>query len=93
MLKYESDTWKNIQDEVEGIKPVVSYDLYRKHFLSNYNLSFGYPRSDTCQTCDRLQNCIKTSVDEVAKSNFETEKRLHIMKADIFLFRYQTKKH
>jgi len=44
MLKYEPDTWKSIQDKVEGVKPVVSYDIYRKHFLINYNLSFGYPR-------------------------------------------------
>lgn len=84
MLKYEPDTWKSIQDKIEGVKPIVSYDLYRKHFLTNYNLSFGYPRSDTCQTCDRLQNCITTSIDEVTKTNFETEKKLHLMKAEVF---------
>ncbi|KAL4142128.1 hypothetical protein QTP88_004645 [Uroleucon formosanum] len=84
MLKYEPDTWKSIQDKFEGVKPIVSYDLYRKHFLTNYNLSFGYPRSDTCQTCDRLQNCITTSVEEVAKTNFETEKKIHLMKAEVF---------
>ncbi|KAF0755881.1 Uncharacterized protein FWK35_00012023 [Aphis craccivora] len=40
---------KIIQDKIEGTKPVVSYDIYRKHFLTSYNLSFGYPRSDTCR--------------------------------------------
>lgn len=42
MLKYEPDTWKSIEDNVKRINPVVSYDLYRKHFLTNYYLSFGF---------------------------------------------------
>ncbi|KAE9534103.1 hypothetical protein AGLY_008839 [Aphis glycines] len=68
----------------KNIKPNVTYDFYRNHFLTNFNLSFGYPRSDTCQKCDKLQNFITTAVDETSKKNFETEKKLHIMKADVF---------
>lgn len=47
ILKHEPDTWKSIQEKVDGAKPVVSYDFYRKHFLINYNLSFKYQRFDT----------------------------------------------
>jgi len=84
MVKHESNTWKSIQEGDKNIKPNVTYDFYRNHFLTNFNLSFGYPRSDTCQKCDKLQNFITTAVDETSKKNFETEKKLHIMKADVF---------
>lgn len=32
----------------------VSLEKYRQIFNSNFNLSFGYPRCDTCSTCDEL---------------------------------------
>lgn len=57
LIKYENDKWNQMQEN-NNIKPIVSYDFYRKYFLTNYKLSFGYPRVDTCQTCDRLQNLI-----------------------------------
>jgi len=30
----------------------VSYEIYRRIFNDSYNISFGYPRKDTCSTCD-----------------------------------------
>ena len=33
----------------------VSYETYRKFFNKNFNISFGYPRMDTCSTCDEFQ--------------------------------------
>ena len=33
------------------------YESYRKIFNNKFNISFGYPKSDTCSTCDdSLQN-------------------------------------
>lgn len=30
----------------------ISYEKFRDYFVSNFNISFGYPRTDTCSTCD-----------------------------------------
>lgn len=32
----------------------VSYESYRSIFNNNFNISFGYPRTDTCSTCDKF---------------------------------------
>ena len=39
----------------EGEKPQVKEWLYRKIFNEEFNLGFGYPRSDTCEKCDLLK--------------------------------------
>lgn len=36
---------------------VASEWMYRKIFNEEFNFSFGYPRSDTCEKCDYLKNC------------------------------------
>lgn len=30
----------------------ISYETFREHFATNFNIGFGYPRTDTCSTCD-----------------------------------------
>ena len=40
--------------------PQVKEWLYRKIFNEEYNIGFGYPRSDTCEKCDSL----KVAIDE-----------------------------
>lgn len=37
----------------------VSYEYYRQVLETNFNVSFGYPRCDTCSTCDKHQAEIK----------------------------------
>ncbi|RUS70232.1 hypothetical protein EGW08_022003 [Elysia chlorotica] len=32
----------------------VSYDTYRQIFNGDFNISFGYPRTDTCAICDEF---------------------------------------
>ncbi|KAJ8960380.1 hypothetical protein NQ314_006070 [Rhamnusium bicolor] len=32
----------------------ISYHSYRKIFITDYNISFGYPRYDTCSKCDEF---------------------------------------
>ncbi|KAJ8946596.1 hypothetical protein NQ314_008851 [Rhamnusium bicolor] len=32
----------------------ISYHSYRKIFVTDYNISFGYPRYDTCSKCDEF---------------------------------------
>lgn len=35
--------------------PAVSYEYYRKIFNTQFNIKFGFPRSDTCSMCDKFQ--------------------------------------
>ncbi|KAF6017297.1 hypothetical protein EB796_024364 [Bugula neritina] len=32
----------------------VSHETYHNLLYGNFNISFGYPRKDTCSTCDEL---------------------------------------
>lgn len=68
----------------EKCKPEVSYDFYYRHFQHNFNISFGSPRSDTCQTCDRLQNSINAEQDNESKVALQVEKKHHVLKSEKF---------
>lgn len=78
----------------------VSYDSYRKIFETNYNISFGYPRSDTCSHCDDLDakiellkksGCENSDSDDKLKQldKLNQELELHKRKASVF---YERKK-
>lgn len=63
----------------------ISYKIYWKIFHEEFNIKFGYPRSDTCSFCDSIQqklNDPKQSAEEIAK--LRTEKELHLKKAEAF---------
>lgn len=63
----------------------VSYDTYRKIFNNCYNFSFGYPRTDTCSTCDEFKIALEhLSGQEAEKSEIEKKKELHLRKAETF---------
>lgn len=81
----------------------ISYESYRNIFLKDFNIGFGYPRSDTCSTCDATVVKIE-SLDAQIKSTatLETEKvallkkklkqvttedKLHKLKAQAFYTR------
>lgn len=72
MLKYENKNWQQIQEN-ENIKSNLFYDFYRRYFLTNFKFSFGFPRSNICQVCDKLQNLITVETNRV-KKNLETKK-------------------
>ena len=61
--------------------------MYSNIFNYEFNIAFGYPRSDICDLCERHQVAIKAAA---AKSNLaekrelEVEHELHIRKADVF---------
>lgn len=60
-----------------GIKPQVKEWLYRKIFNEEFNLSFGYPRSDTCETCDLLNVAIRASASEEERETKKEELATH----------------
>lgn len=73
--KNEPEKFELIQRGEKKIKPIVKYDYFSKHFKNNLNLSFGTPRTDTFQTCDRLKNIIDHETDQELKLQFELEKK------------------
>jgi len=90
LQKYEPDFWALYNAELsEGreiitMKPTVKYPYFAKYFASNFNISFAYPRSDTCQTCDQLYKSIQNETDPEAKASLDLEKEVHLKKAQIF---------
>lgn len=40
------------KNTIEDQQYCVSYETYRSIFSRDFNISFGYPRSDTCSICD-----------------------------------------
>lgn len=75
----------------------ISYHSYRKIFVSKYNISFGYPRYDTCSKCDEFtskESILKKKIAETVGTSKEnlteehnkliTENKVHKKKAQVF---------
>lgn len=65
----------------------VKYWLYNDIFNHEFNIAFGYPRSDICDTCDWLYTQIKAaqaSNDIQNARKLITKRELHQRKADVF---------
>lgn len=60
---------KKMWEMVKTMHPgsVVSYETYRTIFTTDFNIAFGYPRTDTCSTCDEY--LAKTKCLEHEKQN------------------------
>ena len=69
------------QARAVGAKPQVKEWLYRKIFNEEFNLSFGYPRSDTCETCDLLHIAIQASKSDSEREQHQDELANHQEKA------------
>lgn len=55
--KYEHVQYQLMQQK-KDINPRIKYEYFRKYFAENFKISFGSPKSDTCQTCDKIINRI-----------------------------------
>lgn len=77
----------------------VSYEKYREIFNNHFNISFGYPRTDTCSQCDEYKAKIRQIELEISqlqmsdkteeqlnqnKKNLEVANNLHLKKAEKF---------
>ncbi|XP_046685705.1 uncharacterized protein LOC124371418 [Homalodisca vitripennis] len=75
----------------------ISYETFRHTFVTEFNIGFGYPRTDTCCFCDENNAKVSgierkiaaVSVEEKEslleeKKKLEEEQKLHITKADWF---------
>lgn len=74
--KHEQDILEKLKNG-EKVKPIVKYEFFSDYFNKKFNLSFGNPKSDTCQTCDRLQNLINAEIDQEIKLSLIEEKEMH----------------
>ncbi|CAI6374563.1 unnamed protein product [Macrosiphum euphorbiae] len=81
--KYEPDIYEILINGRKA-KPIVKYPYFLKYFNNNFNLSFGNPKSDTCQTCDRLDNFINAELNTDIKLSLIEEKQIHQKKAELF---------
>lgn len=66
---------------------VVSYEVYRGIFNKRFNIAFGYPRSDICDTCEEFEckiSAAKASGKEAVSRKLLQEKELHIRRGDAF---------
>ena len=66
---------------------LCKYAMYSDIFNYEFNISFGYPRSDICDLCERHQVAIKAAAANsnlAEKRKLEVEHELHIRKADVF---------
>lgn len=79
-----------------------SLEVFREVFVNNFNIHFGYPRTDTCAFCDEMkvrEESIETSLQNAAGeqkialqnelTSLQTKITVHKMKADTF---YKRKK-
>ena len=69
----------NDTNEIET-KPICSKHYYHDVFVQEFNIHFGYPRSDTCDTCDRLRLAISETSADV--EGLQEELSIHLKAAD-----------
>ena len=66
-----------------GDKPAVKEWLYRKVFNEDFNLGFGYPRSDTCQLCHGLKIGLEAASDQTERDELNVQLAEHQLKAGL----------
>lgn len=85
LQKYEPVQYRILQEKNhENFKPVVKYEYFRKYLTENFNISFGSPKSDTCQKCDKLVKQIDAATSEEERNTLQGEKSLHVVKSETF---------
>lgn len=62
----------------------INYEFYLHIFNSKFNLSFGKPKMDVCNTCDKFKNQIDVAENPEEKSRLNREHSLHLAKAQKF---------
>lgn len=58
----------------------ISYETYRDIFNKHFNISFGYPRTDTCSQCDEFKSKIKQIEIDLKETSINEETRLRLSK-------------
>ena len=68
-----------------GEKPLVKYHYYSKVFNEEFNFSFGYPKTDTCGTCEKFKIELSSLQDRLAeKQDAQQRHKEHLRSAEKF---------
>ena len=59
-------------------KPIASEHFYHDIFVGEFNIHFGYPRTDTCNTCEMLSLRIQEVSKESDKDALQEELKAHL---------------
>lgn len=91
-IKLEETNRKRIlaHEAIEKLrKPLITEHMYHDIFVTEYNIYFGYPRSDSCSTCDSLTIQIE-SASESEKPKLQESLQAHQQLAEegYHAFRY-----
>ena len=78
---YEPEKWAELQSGKKYSGMIKEWQ-YRRIFQDEFNLSFGYPRTDTCGKCDLLQTKLSIETDIQEKMKVQDELKKHINLAD-----------
>ena len=70
------------QTDITERKPIVSEHYYHDVFVTEFNIHFGLPRSDTCDTCDSMKIMIEAAETEETKATLEKELQEHLKLAE-----------
>lgn len=62
----------------------ASPSMFRRVFLSDFNIGFKSPACDICSTCVNLKNAIKQNQDARKKNSLMAQYRLHKLRANAF---------
>lgn len=66
--------FRMFQEQNPWVKNAL-YETYRQIFNTNFNIGFGYPRSDTCSKCDEFKLQKKNLEIELQSTTTDGEKR------------------
>ena len=78
-LQEENQQRRIRHEPVQKIRsPLVSEHMYHDIFVGEFNIHFGYPRSDTCGTCDELKLQIEQASSDSEKASLEKKHADHL---------------
>lgn len=69
----------------------VSYETYRSIFCTDFNISFGYPRTDTCSACDEYLAKVKAM--EMEKKGTNDSSRSTLLDRELQKLHVENKVH
>ena len=74
-------------------KPLVLEHMYHDIFVKEFNIGFGYPRTDTCDTCDSMKLQIEQAATLPEKEALQKKHEEHLSLAESGYkeFRYMIK--
>ena len=69
------------EQERQVATPIIKYSYYAKIFNEEFNLSFGYPKSDTCGVCEQFKIQLSESPET---SSVQKQHEEHLRSAESF---------